>query len=148
MDLSSQVSFDDFEVLFAQEREEIKKKRKLNPSEGLSWTDSDISPYHHSTSETERDLHTAELLPSIQEIPVSPTITTPTRTSPQGDKVILRHKLSRRATLPARLDEPSYMSPIHPERQGRPPSSELLGMFLCSGCNCLVYSILLGMGMS
>ena len=112
----------------------------------LTSTDSDPSPHHHSESGSEPDLSqsleynvASEHLPSIQEIPVSPMATTPIRpslkgrghdsTTPESSNVILRHhKVSRRATLPAKFDQPEYLSPIHADRQRRPPSSELPGM--------------------
>lgn len=147
-----QVTFEDFEVLFAQEREEIKKKRKLNPSTGTS--DSDGSPDHHnSESGSEQDLidnqsleyNTAlEQLPSIQESlassnPVSPRSLhaeeSGNSTLPESPTVTLRHKVSRRATLPARFDEEEQFSPIHAARQKRPPSNELPG-----GLHNIVYS--------
>ena len=165
--IPSQVSFDDFEVLFAQEREEIKKKRKLNPTPStgtlsqisLTSSDSDISPYHQSESGSEQDLSQSlaystalEQLPSIQEISVSPKSTIPFGSSlrgedndtsvPESPPVVLRYKVSRRATLPARFDEADvgYLSPIHAERQSRPPSNELPGMphLRSSVCGSLV----------
>ncbi len=137
-----QVTFEDFEALFAQEREEIKKKRKLNPSTGTS--DSDTSPDHNnSESGSEQDINQSleyntalEQLPSIQEIsnPISPESSSSlqirenvTSTLPESPTVILRHKVSRRATLPARFDEEEQFSPIHAARQKRPPSNELPG---------------------
>jgi hypothetical protein len=135
-----QVTFEDFEVLFAQEREEIKKKRKLNPSTGTS--DSDTSPDHHnSESGSEQDINQSlecntalEQLPSIQEISNPPESSSSlqirenvTSTLPESPAVILRHKVSRRATLPARFDEEEQFSPIHASRQKRPPSNELPG---------------------
>ena len=144
-----QVCFDDFEVLFAQEREEIKKKRKFNPTTGmisqvtLSSTDSDTSPTHHLESGSEPNLSqslecnlAAEQLPSVQNIPVSPTATTPFRPSlkggenestlPETSNVILRHhKFSRQTTQPAKFDD---LSPVRGERWRRPPSNELLGL--------------------
>lgn len=140
-----QVTFEDFEVLFAQEREEMKKKRKLNPSTGIS--DSDTSPdNHNSESGSEQDLNQSlecntgpEQLPSIQEISVSSNSVSPGSSSslqirekvastlPESPTVILRHKVSRRATLPARFDEEEQFSPIHAAKQTRYPSNELPG---------------------
>lgn len=127
---SPQVTFDDFEVLFAQEREEI-KKRRLNPSTGTS--DSDTSPDHHnSESGSEQDLNRcSSSLPSIQEVSVSPRSSSSLQigengasTVPESPTVTLRHKVSRRATLPARFDEEEQFSPIHAARQKRPPSND------------------------
>ena len=134
-----QVTFEDFEVLFAQEREEMKKKRKLNPSTGTSDN-------HNSESGYEQDLNQSleyntgpEQLPSIQEISVSSNPVSPGSSSslqirenvastlPESPAVILRHKVSRRATLPARFDEEEQFSPIHVAKQKRSPSNELPG---------------------
>ena len=143
--ISLQVTFDDFEVLFAQEREEIKKKRRLNPSTGTA--DSDTSPDHHNLeSGSEQDLNQSleyntalEQLPSIQETSVSSNLVSPRASSslqtgendastlPESPTVILRHKISRRATLPAKFDDEQF-SPIHAARQKRPPSNELPGV--------------------
>lgn len=128
-----QVSFDDFEAVFAQEREEIKKEKAENLcSEAVS------SAYHGSES-TEDSLslqqnNTLERLSTIREIPVSPASSTPFKDDlradnsvDEGSSVILRHKVIRRATLPARLDSPESFSPIHTERRRRSPASELPG---------------------
>ena len=119
-----QVSFDDFEVLFAQEREEAKKKQKLNPG-----TDGD-QVLDHSGYQAP--------LSSIQEYPVAPEASTPLKLTlhtedndasmSESPSVVLRHKVSRRATLPASWDGPEYLSPIHAERQRKRASNELPGM--------------------
>ena len=137
-----QVCFDDFEVLFAQEREEIKKKRKLNPKTGMisqTSTDSDTSPTHHSESNLSQSPEcniAAEQLPSTKNIPVSPIAATPFRPSlkggenkttlPETSNVILRHhKFSRQTTMPAMVDD---LSPVCGERWRRSPSNELPGL--------------------
>lgn len=130
--------------MFAQEREEIKKKRKLNPQTGmisLTSADSDTSPTHHSESGSEPNLSqslecnlAAEQLPSIKNIPVSPTATTPFRPSikenkstlPETSNVILRrHKFAHQTTLSAKFDD---LSPVCGEKWRRPPSNELPGL--------------------
>lgn len=143
--LSLQVCFDDFEVLFAQEREEMKKKRKLNPKTGmpsqvtLTSTASDTSPTHHlespNFSQSLEYSLAPEQLSSTQEIPVSPTTTTLFRPSlkggenestlPETSNVILHHhKYSCRTTLPDKFDN---MSPVCAEKW-RTPSNELPGI--------------------
>ena len=134
-----QVSFDDFEVLFAQERYEANKKQKPKPGTGA-----DLNYHGHSATRQKQDFGPSpdrsgdqEFLPSIQENSAFPEASTPLRltlstedndtSTPKSPSVILRHKVSRRATLPAGWNDPEYLSPIHAERQKKCASNDLPG---------------------
>lgn len=145
--ISTQVTFEDFKILFEAEHE-ARKKARANTSWSLE-SDSESSPYHHTTSENDlsqnSEYNTAlETLPSLSEILASPSHNTKFKddlvdddVTPESPKVVLRHKrLGRSVTLPSKLSTPldtGLLSPIHsgrtPARGERPGSNEFPGIF-------------------
>ena len=130
------MSFEDFEALFALERETAKKEAKSKRPPPTT-TELHHPPSRQLTTDLSRLL---EYDTALETLP-SDGITSPTHdagrqraemdTDAESPRVILRHKRPGRATVPM-VDNLRLLSPIHsgstPAGHGRPPSGEIAGV--------------------
>ena len=132
------MSFEDFEALFALERETAKKEAKTRRPPPVT-AELHLPPSRQLTTDLNRSL---EYDTALDTLP-SDGITSPTSahdtgrqraevgTDAESPRVILRHKRRGRATVPM-VDNLGLLSPIHsgstPASHGRPPSGEIAGV--------------------
>lgn len=132
------MSFEDFEALFALERETTKKEAKTKRPPPVT-AELHLPPSRQLTADLSRSL---EYDTALDTLP-SDGITSPTSahdtgrqraevgTDTESPRVILRHKRRGRATVPM-VDNLGLLSPIHsgstPAGHGRPPSGEIAGV--------------------
>jgi len=144
------VSFEDFEALFALERETAKKEvKRRRPLPTMAELDMSLS------LQPSADLsHSLKYDTALDTLP-SDIVTSPTsrqqgspRDTVKSPTVILRHKRVGRTSAPAEIGSKGFLSPIHsgttPSGRGHPPYGEIAGIqYVVKTTKCTSESLLL-----
>lgn len=144
------MSFEDFEALFALERETAKKEvKRRRPLPTMAELDMSLS------LQPSADLsHSLKYDTALDTLP-SDIVTSPTsrqqgspRDTVKSPTVILRHKRVGRTSAPAEIGSKGFLSPIHsgttPSGRGHPPHGEIAGIqYVVKTTKCTSESLLL-----